>query len=270
MDEIVKLDTSETNDNPKISQEETNTNTSTYKKLVAWSQKPHARLLLSACAIFGFIFTCFIFVFQILLTPIAVVGASMQPTINANAAGSDKHLNTDIVYYIPDDEYVYKDIVIIDGAYAHGSSKIIKRIIATPGQTIRFEVDTANVREEPSPNSSVKKYMPTSVLVNGKKLNENYIKEQMQIKLYRSYTKDNYEKSYYTFYDNFTKKLDADGHIEYTLKSNEYFCMGDNRNNSTDSRYFGMINAKDIQGKVVLQVPYGKSLFTAIWNKLFG
>jgi signal peptidase I len=38
-----------------------------------------------------------------------------------------------------------------------------------------------------------------------------------------------------------------------TLKEDEYFFIGDNRNNSYDSRKFGAINKKDIVGKVIFQ-----------------
>ncbi len=38
-----------------------------------------------------------------------------------------------------------------------------------------------------------------------------------------------------------------------TLAAGEYFLMGDNRKNSTDSRSFGPVKASDIQGRVVLK-----------------
>ena len=150
MNENLELET--TNDFPEsenanITQKEP----SRYDNFYEWTHKAQARLFLTVCQIFGFIFTCFIFVFQVVLTPISVVGASMQPTINVNAAGATYNINTDIVYYYQYESYTYKDIVIIEGNYAQGVDKIIKRVIATPGQTIRFEVE----KRLTSPYSSI-------------------------------------------------------------------------------------------------------------------
>ena len=39
-----------------------------------------------------------------------------------------------------------------------------------------------------------------------------------------------------------------------TLKDSEYFIMGDNRGNSTDSRYFGTVHRSDIVGKVMFDL----------------
>lgn len=41
-------------------------------------------------------------------------------------------------------------------------------------------------------------------------------------------------------------KYQAMGVVEYKLKDNQYFVMGDNRGNSTDSRFFGPVDKNDI------------------------
>ena len=47
--------------------------------------------------------------------------------------------------------------------------------------------------------------------------------------------------------------------VPVTLGEDEYFCMGDNRNNSTDSRDIGPVARKRLEGKVWIRIyPFNK------------
>ena len=59
--------------------------------------------------------------------------------------------------------------------------------------------------------------------------------------------------------EDYIKHGHTSGNISVTLGEGEYFIMGDNRQESFDSRSFGVVRKTDISGKVFLRwFPFGK------------
>lgn len=227
------------------------------------------KYVLGAMVIFAICFISSLFTFNIILVPIEVQGYSMLPTINASATGLDGKTYTDIVYIVKPRTVSHKDIVVIEGGKTQSGVQIIKRVIATPGDTLTFKVTNVEFLE-------FKSYFVVDIYLNGKKLVENYTKET-QTKIQN--THDN--PDYYSFGNNLVNELDENGEFTIKLGENEYFVMGDNRNaynfandersnGSVDSRMFGTVKKSEIVGKVAIQVKYGQNMLQAIWQSIFG
>ncbi len=93
------------------------------------------------------------------------------------------------------------------------SRTLIKRVIATGGQTVDLK--------------------DGSVYVDGKRLSEPYTNGQMSYPLTSAYGKT------ITY--------------PYKVPDNEIWVMGDNRENSQDSRYFGSVPISTVTGKAVFK-----------------
>lgn len=235
--------------------------------------------------VFGIVFMCFIFVFQVWLTPIKVIGSSMQPTINCSIISENDDSKCDIVYYNNEKSYSHDDIVIIDNTdYKYiplvlkdpdgnilseqDVNKIIKRVIACPGDSITFYLKN----QEPALLPKVFYY---DIIVKDKDgniidLDNSYLNEDM---MFTAAQLREYSEIYPAFGKLFENIENTDLPPEQRqstiiIPENTYFVMGDNRNNSEDSRFFGVVDYDDIAGSVRFSIPYGKNLFQAIWIKL--
>ena len=214
--------------------------------------------------IFGICFICTTFIFNILLHPMRITGESMQPTINADFTNYNKHY--DSLFYSKSNNYIHDDIVIVN---VHNEN-IIKRVVAVAGDTINFECIPGTETYD-----SLENHLETveiKITVNDKSgsttLQKNFTDEPT---IFRFITNDNSEiLNKYEFYKQIDDNLKTHGSFSYTIPDNSVFCLGDNRNNSTDSRHYGSFDISQISGEVVLHIPYGKTIIYAIWHKIFG
>ncbi len=240
------------------------------------------RHFLHVLILFGLGFLIFTYVFSIHFKPIYIVGTSMQPTINSSVTSETDHKHCDLVYYQKHGSYNIGNIVLVDSApylYEHNQSDpIIKRIIAKANQTITFNL-TKTGRQVINTQQIIVYTYSYTLLLDGEPLTESYIKDEISYLQFRTDLSNNYNwygdykfiiEIYNTIKENSTEEFgEGEFSYSYTLKDNEYFVCGDNRNNSTDSRYFGAVNAEDIMGSVSIHVPYGQNLFVTFWKAIW-
>ena len=114
------------------------------------------------------------------------------------------------------------DIVVVQSpTYKNGTEPLIKRVIATGGQTLKINFDT------------------WQVWVDGVELKEDYIAFEEGITMNRE-----------------DMEPDEEGFVEIVVEDNCVFVMGDHRNDSLDSRSnaVGQIDQRYIMGRVLIRV----------------
>ena len=114
------------------------------------------------------------------------------------------------------------DIVVVNSSVL--GKTLIKRVIGISGDTVKIDYNT------------------NTVYVNGKAISNEHIDNTML-------DKGMFDPSY---------KI-SDGVYEYKVPENSIFIMGDNRNNSTDSRTIGFVSNDDVMGHVIFRLyPFKK------------
>jgi len=141
---------------------------------------------------------------------------------------------------------------------------LIKRVIACPGDTITFYLTDVDYSKK------LYYYDIKVTNANGEQINldeNSYIKEKMYFNLN---TVSIYSGLYLQIMPNIIDNTLGIDNRFYSLTISEgcYFVMGDNRNNSTDSRYFGEVKQEDLAGSVRLQVKFGQNIWISLLHKL--
>lgn len=154
-------------------------------------------------------------------TPVWVDGVSMQPTlINKEFGLMNGHKNR--INSIKRSEIIIA-YVDLNGDNQIESDPVIKRVIGLPGETIRITdggVDTDGFS------------LPDKVTITRNGVAFVY-EEKIGTK---------YQASTYYSHANYAT------HSDFVLDFDQYFVMGDNRSNSTDSRIFGAVRKANIAG----------------------
>ena len=193
-----------------------------------------------------------------ILEPFRIPSGSMQPTI---LIGDFIFVNK-LAYSIkiPIIDYKIKinspergDIIIFK---SKNKKNYIKRVIGIGGDTINYKNKKIYINNE---------IIKTKYKAKKFKISNNLFVEIDYNKEYLNPIKEYYIQLY--------KNIDEISYIfsSVVVPENSFFVLGDNRDNSEDSRFWGFVNEKDIIGKaLIIWMSIDYNLIDIRWTRLFG
>lgn len=128
------------------------------------------------------------------------------------------------------------------------SQDYIKRVVGVPGDVIAYENKRLSVNGQPVPTAALDDYFDTDRIVYAKQFTE-----KLGIAEHRFIVDDARPSAVHPEDFRFRDQCsyNAQG-VRCTVPEGHYFMMGDNRDNSLDSRYWGFVPEANIVGKAFL------------------
>ncbi len=129
---------------------------------------------------------------------------------------------------------------------------LIKRVIGLPNDIIEYKNKILTINGLLVNKALVESYVYELDGKNGKDVNNLF--SEKGYKILNNPLKPVY---YLDFVENFKNKSNCEyfeSGFKCTVPTGEYFVMGDNRDNSLDSRYWGFVPEKNITGKAIFSI----------------
>ncbi len=138
------------------------------------------------------------------------------------------------------------------------SVDFIKRVIGLPGDTVQVRDGQVILNGETIPKEPVEDY----------RFKDEFLQSEMAIAQYQETLPSGFK---YKVLDETTYGA-VDNTQQYTVPEGHYFVMGDNRDNSTDSRYMdnvGFIPAQNLVGRAeIVALSFGENMWPR-WDRFF-
>lgn len=155
----------------------------------------------------------------------------------------------------------YGDVIIFTPPEAGQENLYIKRVVGLPGDTVSFEGKRFYLNDEPLDRVEITGPEREATLSHpGFDPEERYHSEKLHI-----YEQTLHGKTYTILEDDSFEAIRSPQNI--TIPPDHYFVLGDNRDDTRDSRVFGVIPFSSIRGKAfVIWMSYRMSMRDSNWS----